>query len=122
MAYSDFIPSVATMDHIKASGEFELIQDVELRKKLIKTYNSYNFTRQSNQILTDYINNYVTVFFHDNINFADFSSIEGNFYEIPKFLNNVIGYLALVGQQVESYNQSLIHINALDSSLSVVPN
>ena len=54
MGLAQFKPITITMDNITASGEFDLIKDVELRKQLISTYESYNTINQSNIFYTQF--------------------------------------------------------------------
>jgi len=46
LALSYFDPSLTTMENITASGEFELIGDIEFRKNIIDTYKSFKTTSQ----------------------------------------------------------------------------
>ena len=41
---SNYSHSTTTMENIKASGEFELINDINLRKELINVYKTHNTT------------------------------------------------------------------------------
>ena len=63
-ALADFHPSLTTMENITASGEFELISDIELRKKIIDTYNSYKTTSQLEGLIFDFVNQYLTGIFN----------------------------------------------------------
>ena len=113
MAIVDFNPATTTMENIKASGEFDLIKDVELRKQLIDTYASYSTTATFDQSITHYTNDYVTPYLFANVRFSDFSSLNSNFLEDPAFENIVIGYLTLLNQQITGYNNSLTEVKTL---------
>ena len=118
MALSDFHPSVVTMENITESGEFNIISDLKYREKLIDTYNSYQTTSQLENILTDYVNEYVTPFFFKNIRFSDFTSLNNNFIENPEFENIVIGYDALLTQKVKGYEENLKKLKELNQLLT----
>ena len=117
MAMSDFHPSLTTMENITASGEFELIRDIEFRKSIIDTYNSYNTTSQFEVLLTDYTSQYLTPFFFDNVRFSDFTPLAENFIEKPRFENIVLGYDALISQKINGYQASLKKVNQLNQIL-----
>ncbi len=90
MGLANYSPSITTMENIKASGEFELIKEIELRKRLISTYNAYNTTLKLENLLSEYVNKYVTPFFFENVRFSDFSSIHSDFIKEPLFENIVL--------------------------------
>lgn len=118
MALSDFNPSIITMENITESGDFELISDFEYREKLIETYNSYKTTSLLEGILSDYVNQYVTPFFFENVRFSDFSALKENFIKSPKFENIVIGYDALLSQKIQAYEANLLKLKELNKILA----
>lgn len=122
MGLADFNPSITTMENITASGEFDLIKDIELRKRLINTYNSYNTTLKLEKLLADYVNTYLTPFFFENVRFSDFSSINSKFIEKPLFENIVFGYEVLLKQQIEGYKDNLEKIRLLNKKLLPLTN
>lgn len=118
MAIANYSPSIITMDNIKASGEFELIKDLDLRKQLISTYDGHNTTLKIESLLLEYINKYVTPFFFENIRFSDFGSLNSDFIKDPLFENIVFGYDVLLGQQINSYQDNLEKIKLLNEKLT----
>ena len=118
MAMSDFNPITTTMENITASGEFDLITDIELRKILISTYNSFKTTTKLESLLVDYVNKYLTPFLFENIRFSDFSSLNSNFIKNPQFENIVLGYEALLYQQINGYKTNLERLNLLNEKLT----
>ena len=122
MALSDFSPSIITMENITASGDFEIISNFKFREHLIDTYNSYETTAQYEAILSDYVNQYVTPFFFENIRFSDFSTLKENIFIQPEFENIVIGYDALLTQELKGYKDNLVKLKKLNQLLSSVNN
>jgi hypothetical protein len=118
MATSDFNPSTLTMENIIASGDFELIVNLELREKLIDTYNSYKNISQLEGILSNYVDEYITPFFFENVRFSDFTSLNQNFINNPKFENIVIGYDVLLTQKISGYEKSKQKLKALNQLLA----
>lgn len=117
MGLANFSPAITTMENITASGEFKLIKDIELRKQLIDTYNSFNVTLKLEGLLADYVNTYVTPYFIENVRFSNFSSIQSNFIKEPLFENIVFGYEILLSQQIKGYQESLEEIKLLKKKL-----
>jgi len=117
MILASYNPSTTTMDNIIASGEFELIKNIELRKRIIKTYNPYKKTKQLENLMTDYVNQYVTPYFFEHVRFSNFSSLDNEFVKDPKFENVVIGYGVLLNQQLQGYQSNLEKINGLNKKL-----
>jgi hypothetical protein len=122
MALSDFNPSLITMENITASGDFELISNFEYREKLIDTYNFYQTTSQLEGILSDYVNQYITPFFFENVRFSDFTSLKENFIKKSEFENIVIGYDALLTQKIKGYEVNLEKLKELNQLLTTANN
>ncbi len=122
MALANYSPSITTMENITASGEFKLIKDVELRKQIIDTYNSYNAALKLEDLLSDYVNKYVTPFFFENVRFSDFSSIHSDFIKEPLFENIVFGYEVLLSQEIKGYQDNLKEIKLLNEKLTTANN
>lgn len=113
MGLSNFIPVTTTMDNITASGQFGLIKNTELKKRLIDTYKTYKSTIKIDDILMDYVDKYLTPYFFENVRFRDFSSIKGDFIKNPEFENIVFGYEVLLNQQIQHYENAMGEIDAL---------
>jgi len=122
MVLSDFNPSLITMENIIASGDFELISNFEYRERLIDTYNSYRTTTQLEGILSDYVNQYITPFFFENVRFSDFTSLKENFIKKPEFENIVFGYDALLTQKLKGYEVNLEKLKELNQLLTTANN
>lgn len=118
MGLANYSPSITTMENITASGEFELIKEIELRKRIISTYNAYNTTLKLENLLSEYVNKYLTPFFFENVRFSDFSSIHSDFIKEPLFENIVFGYEVLLAQQIKGYQDNLEKIQLLNENLT----
>ncbi len=122
MAYSNFSPSIITMENITASGQFELIRNIEFRENLIDTYNSYETTSLMEVFLSDYAKEYVSPFFFENVRFSDFSAINEDFAEKAEFENIVIGYDMLLTQKIDAYKVNLEKLKKLNLQLTAINN
>jgi hypothetical protein len=118
MGMANFAPSMNTMENISASGDFELINDIELRKVIIDTYNTFNTTSILEGLLLDYVNKYVTPFFFENVRFSDFSAIDSDAIKEPLFENIVFGYEVLLNQQINGYRVNLEKVIKLSEKLN----
>ena len=122
MSLANFRPSKTTMENITASGKFDLIKDIELRKTIINTYNAYKTTATVEGLISDYVSMYITPFLFNNVRFSDFSSIKSDFTQDPLFENIVIGYEVLLNQQISGYERNLEKLNLLNEQLSTINN
>ena len=50
-------------ESITASREFRLVKEIEVKKIIVNTYNSYNTTLNLENLLSDYVNKYLIPFF-----------------------------------------------------------
>ncbi len=122
MAMAAFTSSTTTMENIKASGDFDLIKDMELRESIINTYNFYETTANLEKLLSDYINQYITPFFFENVRFSDFSSIHSDFVKEPAFENIVFGYEMLLKQLINGYHENMKMQKDLNEKLNSIKN
>ncbi len=118
MGIANYSPSTITMQNISASGEFGLIKDIELRKNLISTHNTYKTTATLETLVFNYINQYVSPFLFENIRFSDFSSIHSDFAKAPVFENIVFGYDVLLNQLISGYKKNLEEQQLLNEKLT----
>ncbi len=119
LSQSSFTPSITTMENVTASGEFKFIKDIELRRKIINTYKSFNRTLKLEEILFEYTNDYLSPFLFENIRYSDFSSIGSDYFKEPFFENIVIAYEILLNQQIRGYQNTLEKIKLLDEKLTI---
>jgi len=117
MAMASFNPITTTMENITASGEFDLITDIELRKNIIATYNGFKNSTKLESLLQEYVNTYLTPFLLHNIQFSDFTSINSDYVKDPMFENIVLGYEALLSQQINGYKTNLDKLNQFNNRL-----
>jgi hypothetical protein len=118
MSMAKYSPSTTTMQNISASGEFNLIKDLELRESLIITYNTHKITATLETLISDYVNQYVTPFFIENVRFSDLNSLHSDYTKDPVFENIVFGYDILLSQLISGYKQNLEKVNLLNKKLA----
>jgi len=114
---SNYNPATTTMDNITASGEFELIKDINLRKEIINNYKTHNTTLKFEGLLLDHMNNYLIPFYFENIRFADPHPLDKDLINTPLFENIVFGYSVLLNQQIDGYQNNLEKIISLNEEL-----
>jgi len=115
-------PTITTMESITASSAFELIKDTELRKSLINTYNTFNTIVSYENFLSAYVDKHLTPYIFNNIRLKDFTPINSDFIKDPLFENIVLGYDALLYQQIKGYEESLKKVKQLDQLLTTANN
>lgn len=120
ISMANFTPITTTMDNISASGEFDLITDMELRKNLIITYDSFKTTSRLEKVLEDYVDKYLTPFLLQNYRLNDLSPINSENLQEPVFENIVIGYEALLQQKINGYEATLERLQSLNGHLKMV--
>jgi len=117
LALSYFDPSLTTMENITASGEFELIGDIEFRKNIIDTYKSFKTTSQLEDLLYDFVDQYLTPFFFENVRISDFTPLKEDYIKEAQFENIVMVYDVLLTQKITGYQKNLENVRQLNQLL-----
>ncbi|UII20903.1 hypothetical protein [Fulvivirga ligni] len=117
MTFAQFYPNNTTMENIKASGQFELLQKVDIRNQIISTYAAFDNAVAMEKLLLDYSTDFVTPFFFDNFNFFEKNKSNTEALRNFKFINLYMGYIMLLDQQIRGYETSLRQAQELDQKL-----
>lgn len=117
VSMSNFNPNQNTMQNITASGQFKLIRNYKLRKRILNTYNGFKNTAKLEELNVNYINNYITPFFFENVRFSNFTSVDSSFSQKPAFENIVFGYSVLLDQLINGYEKNLTQLAELAEAL-----
>lgn len=117
MVLPNFDPSTTTMQNISASGEFDFLKNTSLKTSIINTYDAYTISTHLENIVTDYINTYVTPFFMKNIKLSNVSNIDIELLKSAEFENIVIGFYVLNAQLINGYKDNLTTLNSLEQEL-----
>jgi hypothetical protein len=98
-----FIPKVNTYESIKNSGNFNLIEDYDIRSKLIEYYESFEGKKLVEDYYKMYINNYLIPYFFEHVDILNARIINKKEIESFKLNNLIIGYYQLLAQMVDNY-------------------
>ncbi len=111
-------PSVITMENIKESGDFELIKDYKLRKKIITAYESISEIKDQEKVLNDYVKNITRPYFFEKIRYRDFYPVDDEgLIKDHRFENMIIGYGLLIKRQMSTYRRILNTLQDLQKEL-----
>jgi hypothetical protein len=98
-----FIPKVNTYESIKNSGNFNLIDDYDIRSKLIEYYESFEGKKLVEDYYKMYINNYLIPYFFEHVDILNARIINRKEIESFKLNNLIVGYYQLLAQVVDNY-------------------
>ncbi len=91
-------------------------------KEIIKTYSSYSTTAKLEELLSEYVFDYLGPFLNENLRFSDLSSIGSSYIVKPQFENIVLSYLVFLNQKIRNYESTLERIQQLDEMLAAANN
>jgi len=109
-----FIPKTITYESIKNSGNLNIIENYEIRTKIIGFYESLKGIALVEEYYKLYINDYIIPYFFDNVDILNSKIVNKKGIEIFKINNLIMGYYQLLAQVVDTYediyemNKSLI--------------
>ncbi|MGD1890671.1 MAG: hypothetical protein ACFB15_08755 [Cyclobacteriaceae bacterium] len=111
-------PLATTMENIKESGDFELIRDYTLRKKLINTYKLLENTGINERVTEDYIHDFINPYFFNKVRFSTNYPIDpADFITDHRFENIAVAYSNLMTNQIIEYESVLEKLYNLQQSL-----
>lgn len=113
-----FAPNTLTFENLQSSYGFELIQDIQLREKILKTYKKFSECKLSNESVNNYIASNVHPFILNNINFRPSVPLDLNQKEKLAFYNIVAGYYFAWSSMLKDYEEVKVEIKLLDGYLT----
>ncbi len=114
----NYRPSIITMENVKESGDFELIKNYQLRKKIIIAYESLQNLKEQEVVLRDYVKNLIRPYFFEKIRYRDFYPVDdASFVSDHRFENMIIGYGILLKKQTRAYKDVMSKLQNLKEGL-----
>jgi len=98
-----FIPKTNTYESIKNSGNFNIIENYEIRSKIIEYYESFEGKKLVEEYYKLYINNYIIPYFFENIDILNSKIMNKKGIESYRLNNLIVGYYQLLVQVVDTY-------------------
>ncbi len=110
--------STITLENIKESGDFELIKDYKLRKKIITVYESLSELKEKESVLNDYVKTITRPYFFEKIRYRDFYPVDDEgMVKDHRYENMIIGYGILITRQIQAYNTTMAELEDLKQEL-----
>lgn len=102
-----FIPKTITYESIKNSGNLNIIENYEIRSKIIGFYESIKGIALVEEYYKLYINDYIIPYFFDNIDILNLKIVNKKGIASHKINNLIMGYYQLLIQVVNTYEEIL---------------
>ncbi|GAA0871317.1 hypothetical protein GCM10009117_04630 [Gangjinia marincola] len=114
----DYRPLTITMDYITESGDLDLIEDFELRKQLVKTYESLERLDRTEELFNDFIKEYVTPYFFNKVRYTTLYPVDEIDFITDHRLENIItAYYGYLESQIKQNVYTLKELKTLDRLL-----
>lgn len=117
MNYDYFSPDDFTLSSIKASGDFRLLKDQNVKRKILKLKRAYEQISILQENFQKALDSQIVPMFFDNINMTTGRVVNPNFIKDHR-LANIAGYtVADLHGRIDSYKASLKLANSLNELL-----
>jgi hypothetical protein len=103
MAKSPFSPKLTTYESIKSSGNLNIITNYELRQEIIGYYQKLIDKNMKEDVYDTYINTFAIPYVYNNLNFLNQKLRNISIVRDIKFHNLILGYFALLTQNIQTY-------------------
>ncbi len=114
-----FYPQSNTYESIKYSGNLNLISPYNLREAITNYYESFTTIQSQQEMTVEFINDYATKFVFKNINILNWQIINKKNVDINEVNNIIVGYYALLEQNIKLEKDIVIRNNDLLKKLSI---
>ncbi|MCK8521639.1 hypothetical protein M0D21_08665 [Aquimarina sp. D1M17] len=115
----NYKPTLITLESIKESGDFELIKNYELKRKIITAYESLVHLKEQELVLNDYVKNITRPYFFEKIRYRDFYPVDDEgLIRDHRFENIIIGYGLIMRNQIQGYDSVMVNLLNLKDELS----
>ncbi len=112
--------STITLENIKESGDFELIKDYKLRKKIITVYEYLNEVKEKEKVLNDYVRTITRPYFFEKIRYRDFYPVDDKgLIQDHRYENMIIGYGIIIQRQIQAYQTAMSKLEDLEKELDL---
>lgn len=102
-----FRPLETTIQSMKYSGDIKLIEDLNLRNKIVEHYENYGITEDEYERHRTFAQNYIAPYFMTEIDYSALRTEEGfGFMEDKYFHNLVYSLLGVINLQIKVQSQA----------------
>jgi hypothetical protein len=113
LSFEDFHPMTVAFENLKASGEFKLIKNIELRNAISSSYNTFENINLTQDVHFYNMKTRIADYFTKNANYVDFTKSLPNFGKDLEFGNLALGAQSTLIQKIDACNLSVEKMNAL---------
>ena len=114
-----FYPQSNTYVSIKYSGNLNLISSYNMREGITNYYESFTSIQSQQEMTVEFINDYATKFVFKNINILNWQFINKKNVDINEVNNIIVGYYALLEQNIKLEKEIVIRNKELLKKLSI---
>ncbi len=113
-----FSPRDATLQSLKFSGDLKLIDDLQLKNKILQHYETYESAKTERERHIGFAKDYLGGYFMRNIDFSKTQAQGGlEFLKDPYFRNLTFSFLGINTNQLTRYKEALVSAEALLQAL-----
>ena len=116
---SEFHPQSNTYESIKYSGNLNLISSYNLREEITNYYESFTGIKSQQEITVKFIDDYAIKFVFKNVNILRWQIINKKNIDFNHVNNIIVGYYALLEQNIKFEKEIVIRNKELLKKLSI---
>jgi len=122
LTFEDFNPETIAYDNLKSSGEFKLIENIELRNAISGAYNTFEDVKLTQEVHYYNMKTRVADYFLENADYGNFQHTSTDFAKDRVFKNLTLGSVATFNQKIEACKNSLESLKELKTKLEYFSN
>ncbi len=107
LSFEDFAPETVAFENLKLSGEFKLIQNINLRNAITSAYNTFESVRLTQEVHYYNMKTRIADYFLENANYMNIQETMPSFGKDQVFSNLALAARATLKQKIKSCESSL---------------
>ena len=113
MTVDPFQRKKSTYESVKNSGSLGVLSDYAMRQEIVLYYDSFEEVGTKEKLYFDWLNAYVMPFINNNVDLVTQRILSEPAVRSPMFKNLLVGYYALLQQNLETYK----HMNQMNAGV-----
>lgn len=106
LSFEDFYPETIAFENLKSSGEFKLIENIDLRNSISSAYNSFESIYLTHEVHYFNMKTRIADYFFQSANFIHFNEALPNFGKDREFGNLAIAARSTLNQKIDACEKS----------------
>ena len=119
LSFEAFDPETITFDNLKSSGEFKLINNIDLRNAISRAYNSFEQVQLTQEVHYFNMKTRIADYFLEHANYSDMMNPTPNFGKGIIFANLTLSANATITQKINACQSSLKEMKQLKERLII---